>query len=72
MNANYSIVEDSHYRLFLKEEGYGFIAELLVNPEGEVAVRRVNKGVDMESTPLINIAEELLKQQAPRKIRSRK
>jgi len=56
----YSIVEDSHRQKYLKEEGYGFVARVLVNPEGEVSVVRQNKGVDMDPHFLIDQAEALL------------
>ncbi len=71
MAPHYSIIEDSHCRLFLKEDGYGHVAELLVNPEGEVAVRRMNKGVDMPARPLIDIAEALLRERSTPKKRRR-
>lgn len=53
---NYTIVEDSHYRQFLKEEGYGFIAEFWHN-QG-LQVRPVNKGVDMELSKLAELVKQ--------------
>jgi hypothetical protein len=50
-HEQYTIVEDSHFRRFLKEQGYGFIAEGVVRHHGQVRagvdVRPMNKGCDM-------------------------
>lgn len=63
--VTYSIVEDSHYRRWLKEEGYGFIGlvERVVRQEedGQQAVSyRVvpkNKGVLMSEDELLAALE---------------
>ena len=52
----YSIVEDSHYRSFLKEEGYGFVAHVIhyMTPDRfpGVELTPMNKGVDMSPQEL--------------------
>jgi hypothetical protein len=49
----YTFSTDSHGRVFLKEEGYGFIAEVWEKQDGTgLAARPVNKGVDMSEDEL--------------------
>jgi len=55
----HTIVEDSHFRKFLKEEGYGFIAEFWMGPNGR-QVRPMNKGVDQPLDHLYDLIEEAL------------
>jgi len=47
--SKYELIEDSHYRLFLKEEGYGYIAEVTLGrgDDPSVTIAPVNKGCDM-------------------------
>ena len=53
----YTIEQDSHYRSFLKEEGYGYIAVLsFPSPNKGLRVRPMNKGVDMSNDGLIAAA----------------
>jgi hypothetical protein len=55
---HYTVVTDSHYRTFLKEEGYGFVAEFHTTPEG-LQVRPCNKGVDMPLAELTQLVVEV-------------
>jgi hypothetical protein len=48
----YRIVEDSSYRKWLKEKGYGFIAQVTPTRGGGVELRPVNKGVDLTEDEL--------------------
>lgn len=57
----YVLVNDSHCRTFLKEEGYGFIAEIW-RDLSMLQVRAVNKGVDMPKEELREIAEKAMKE----------
>ena len=54
--SGYTIEEDSHYRRFIKEEGYGYIAEIeLIDLGTRHAAERLkpmNKGVDMSRDDL--------------------
>jgi hypothetical protein len=54
MKKGYSIVEDSHYRQFLKEEGYGFIGQLQrrPKPDGTYDVLPLNRGVELSQEQL--------------------
>lgn len=48
--SKYSIVTDSHYRQFLKEEGYGFIGQIehhRVGMQTVTSVKPMNKGCDL-------------------------
>ena len=54
-----TLIEDSHYRIFLREEGYGFIAEVtppkgtrLNIAAGTFNLRPLNKGVDLDEDAL--------------------
>ena len=54
-----TLVTDSHYRIYLREEGYGFIAEA-THPKdarrdiaaGDFDLRPLNKGVDLDKEVL--------------------
>ena len=56
MTHNYVVVTDSHHRTFLKEVGYGFVAEFYTTLEG-LQVRPCNKGVDMPLDELTRLVE---------------
>jgi hypothetical protein len=52
----YTIIEDSHFRRFLKEEGYGFIARVYPyttpGKKSGAKIMPMNKGVDMSADEL--------------------
>ncbi len=55
----YTLVEDSHLRTYLKEEGYGFVARVTWIhvgrkrvPERRLLLEPMNKGVDMSPAQL--------------------
>lgn len=60
----YSIVTNSHYRRFLKEEDYGFIAEFHVAPSGILMIHPMNKGVDMDAKELRELVITTSKERA--------
>lgn len=61
--VKYTIVTDSHYRIFLKEEGFGFIAEIRRTPQDlELQLVPMNKGTEMNPDDLVRIAKETLNQ----------
>ena len=72
----YDTVEDSHGRLFLREDGYGYIAEICQpypNPFGKRGpwpqFRRVNKGTDMSRDELMACLRKTETYQLGRRLR---
>ena len=47
----YTIVTDSHFRDFVKEEDYGFIGQIIWELEGP-QIRPMNRGVDYSADEL--------------------
>lgn len=59
----YSLVTDSHHRCFLKEEGYGYVAELSFShnrPNDGLHIRPINRGCDMAEQELVDAAMNTL------------
>jgi hypothetical protein len=62
-SVKYSLVTDSHHRRFLREEGYGYIAQVFVHRTMDtidVTVTRINKGVDMRLGTVESLAKAAL------------
>lgn len=59
----FEIVEDSHYRRFLKLVGYGLVAQvvdIMESPNKNIGILPMNKGCEMDREVLWQAARELL------------
>lgn len=59
----FEIVEDSHYRRFLKLVGYGFVAQIVDivgSPDKHTILRPMNKGCEMDKEVLWHAARDLM------------
>lgn len=59
MQPTYTVVRDSNHRTFLKEVGYGFIAEFWCHPQTrELAVLPWNKGCELTRDQLVRLVRK--------------
>jgi len=66
-SPEYKLVTDSHYRVWLKEIGYGFIGRLEVDLHTRKAtLRPMNKGFDMTEEELEAAYQKALEREEPR------
>lgn len=60
--VTYSVVRDAHSRGFLREDGYGFIAEFWTTPQG-LRVLATNKGCDIPAIELQELVQAAINAQ---------